>query len=442
VGATDVWLLDYMVHNLTPRTETVYIVYDIDFVPAGEAQAGGMKPIKPLWIDVRGEDRPYYPVFNVERGYGHVNPRTGRHECTYPAERCAAKDPFGADQPGNGKGYDFVLPAAGTIVGLGGHVHPGGLRDELSLVRKVGGRELQRRIFTSRAVYFDKLGPVSWDFAMTVTPRTWAVRVNAGDIIRLNTVYEAEIASWYEGMGIALAYFAPGDSSGVDPFQMVRVRANASAPTRSRPRHRRRSGHRARPSPRRAKRKQPRTRRNRSAARAPVRWRWSYVPLHTEGEVTHGHLAENDRHGGGQTRPLSTTNGPVTSSITIANFSYGSANLSDSAAQGIPRVPANAALTFNNLDAVAGIWHSITTCAQPCTGATGVSYPVADALPPLDSAELGWSPEPYPLDGSQASSQQGSITFVPSQAGLSPGTYTFFCRIHPFMRGAFKVIPG
>jgi plastocyanin len=24
---------------------------------------------------------------------------------------------------------------------------------------------------------------------------------------------------------------------------------------------------------------------------------------------------------------------------------------------------------------------------------------------------------------------------------LSPGTYTYFCRIHPSMRGAFRVVP-
>ena len=24
-------------------------------------------------------------------------------------------------------------------------------------------------------------------------------------------------------------------------------------------------------------------------------------------------------------------------------------------------------------------------------------------------------------------------------ANLQPGTYTYFCRIHPFMRGAFRV---
>ena len=25
-------------------------------------------------------------------------------------------------------------------------------------------------------------------------------------------------------------------------------------------------------------------------------------------------------------------------------------------------------------------------------------------------------------------------------ATLAPGTYTYFCRIHPFMRGAFRVV--
>ena len=25
---------------------------------------------------------------------------------------------------------------------------------------------------------------------------------------------------------------------------------------------------------------------------------------------------------------------------------------------------------------------------------------------------------------------------------LGPGTYTYFCRIHPFMRGAFRVVAG
>jgi plastocyanin len=35
----------------------------------------------------------------------------------------------------------------------------------------------------------------------------------------------------------------------------------------------------------------------------------------------------------------------------------------------------------------------------------------------------------------------GSATWKTPKS-LSPGTYTYFCRVHPFMRGAFRVVPG
>ena len=33
----------------------------------------------------------------------------------------------------------------------------------------------------------------------------------------------------------------------------------------------------------------------------------------------------------------------------------------------------------------------------------------------------------------------GEPRHVEDAADLKPGTYTYFCRVHPFMRGAFKV---
>ena len=41
----------------------------------------------------------------------------------------------------------------------GGHVHPGGLEDQVSLVR---GAKV-KRVFNSDAHYWEKAGPVSWD---------------------------------------------------------------------------------------------------------------------------------------------------------------------------------------------------------------------------------------------------------------------------------------
>jgi plastocyanin len=46
----------------------------------------------------------------------------------------------------------------------------------------------------------------------------------------------------------------------------------------------------------------------------------------------------------------------------------------------------------------------------------------------LDSAQLGV--------GTPAS---GKLVWS-TPTGLKPGTYTFFCRIHPFMRGVFRII--
>ena len=64
---------------------------------------------------------------------------------------------------------------------------------------------------------------------------------NAGDTVRLTSTYENKNSAWYENMGIVLLYVAKDDNSGVDPFAK------------------------------------------------PVDWR---------GVLTHGHLHENDNHGG------------------------------------------------------------------------------------------------------------------------------------------------
>ena len=386
VGGGDVWTLGYMLHNLTPIEEHVYLTYDLDYTPAEMAESEGVKKIIPLWLDVMNRLNPLYPVFNVQRGFGHYDKKYKRKVCVYPKERCANFTPFGEDQPGNGVGWDWTVPQNydGTIVGMGGHVHPGGLEDQVSLVR---GKKA-KRVFTSEAKYWDKAGPVSWDMAMTVTKPDYRLRIRPGDKIRLNAVYDSQQASWYENMGIVMAFLAPGDTSGIDVF-------------------------------------------NDSAAGAKIS---------TLGDVTHGHLAENDNHGGNGGRPLPAANGPVTNRINITNYQYKPGDLN--APGSIPRVRANKKLTFFNGDDKDLVWHTITTCRAPCTAQTGIAYPLANAMPAIDSLEIGLG---FPGLGTYRRSQpaSGKVTFAltPDKAGLRAGqTYTYFCRIHPFMRGAFKVV--
>ncbi|MEA2497489.1 MAG: hypothetical protein QOJ29_5400, partial [Thermoleophilaceae bacterium] len=383
IAGSDEWSLAYMLHNLTPNAENVYVTYDLDYTAAEEAESQGIKKVIPLWLDVQNRNLPLYPVFNVQRGFGHYDTKYKRKVCIFPKETCANFNPYGQNQQGNGVGWDWQIPPQydGTIVGMGGHLHPGGLEDQVSLVR---GKQT-KRVFTSEANYWDKAGPVSWDMAMTVTPPDWRLRVRSGDKIRLNAVYDSQQSSWYENMGIVMAFVAPGDTSGTDVF-------------------------------------------------APG------AKLATTGEVTHGHLAENDNHGGSNPRPLPTGKGPLVNRINIANYVYSPGDLSRPG--GIPRVRANKKLTFFNSDDKDVVWHTITTCASPCTASTGIAYPLANAMPALDSLEVGLGfPQLGFLSRSQPASGKVSFSVTPQKAGLQVGqTYTYFCRIHPFMRGAFKVV--
>src|SRR4051794_30627392 len=139
VGPTDSWQLLYMVHSAVQQPMATYITYDVDFVPQANGDALGMKPALPIWLDVRPSA---YPVFNVQRKYGGAD-----GSCTWPREACADFDPYGKPipgngQPANGKGTDYKLPDAGgtfgswsnfqggTLIGLGGHLHPGGIENE------------------------------------------------------------------------------------------------------------------------------------------------------------------------------------------------------------------------------------------------------------------------------------------------------------------------
>jgi hypothetical protein len=471
VPGTDNWQINYMIHNATPRTETLWVVWDLDFVPKDAAERRGIRNVVPLWLDVlRNSDRPVYPVFNVQKGFGQINRATGRRECAFPRERCAAFDPYGRLQPANGTGWDYTIPEGlgGTIVGMAGHVHPGGLRDEVSVVRGEGPSARVRHIFDSEAIYWDPRGPVSWDMSMTATKPEWRVKVRAGDRLRLNGVYDSQIGSWYEGMGIVMAFVAPGDESGVDPFAYVRVREQVSAPAcgvrrrhrrgrgrrvrkrasapacKVRRRHRRGRGRRVRSRASAAARKVRHRpghgrRRARRRAKPTYRWVWRPVPIDTTGRVTHGHLPENSNHGGDYVRPLTARDGPETTQIGIGNFHYSQGDLSTVDSDGIPRVRYGSRLSFWNFDAAAGIWHTITTCVAPCTGTYGISYPLADDPQNLDSLVLGYSPTGR---GTQPAADRAGFEIDPARNGLRPGTvYTYFCRVHPFMRGAFKVVP-
>ncbi|MGO9876636.1 MAG: hypothetical protein ACLPVY_22915 [Acidimicrobiia bacterium] len=370
---SDRWLLDYMLHNLTPNRAQVWITYDIDFIPATSPAAKGIVAVRPIWMDVQNGEG--YPVFNVPKGGGQNGNYTYPDDATNPYLGGPAKNVWTVDQNG-------------VLISTAGHVHPGGLHTDLWLQRdgavvpanlaKPGTTDTVH-LFTSVAHYYEPAGPVSWDMSMSATPENWHVQVHKGDKLEITATYGSKNESWYEAMGIMVVWMAYGNG-GTDPFT-----TNVNAP----------------------------------------------------GILTHGHLTEDDNHGSptpdlkhyvDETKLPShmVPNGYV---IDISNFTYSAGDMS--IATSVPTIKVGQSITFDNLDAPLGngIWHTITSCAAPCDGYTGIAYPLANGPIQFDSGELGTAGPP----------SSGSVTWS-TPTNLPPGTYTYFCRIHPFMRGAFRVV--
>jgi plastocyanin len=464
IGAADQWLLLYMVHSAVTEPTEVWITYDIDFVAEADAEEIGIVEAKPVWLDVQHKaiakgapETSGNPVFNVQKGFGHYDKELGQRVCSWPEENCARHDVYGGVTPQQGKpakvpGADWKVTKdmAGTLVTMGGHLHPGGLRDEVSLVRK--GKE--KMIHISDAVYWDRKKPGtdplttehkghrmgkaggpsnSWDFSMTGTGAflDWKVKIKAGDILRLNAVYDSQHASWYENMGIVMAWVAPNDPhkpAGVDVFDDD-VKLDPRVPT--------------------------------NAIKSPGWLKPSCKPdltgskktLCLRGQVTHGHLPESSNFGGcaGGCPPLPKKNGEFVTDVHMPLFTYGVADMGVVGQTGVPRVRVGETVRFWNTDTLLNIWHTVTRCAAPCTGATGLDYPTPDGSRgpgdkmDFDSTEIG-----YGLFFSPASGQIGDEDKPTDEAvrdGLyweftptRPGTYPFFCRIHPSMRGVIRVV--
>jgi plastocyanin len=288
----------------------------------------------------------------------------------------------------------------GVLVATAGHLHPGGLHTDL-YVRRRGARirparcgtkptaAVRRRcrrnaprgragtahLFRSKARYYEPAGAVSWDVSMTGTPADWRVRLRRGDVLRTSATYDSARAAWWESMGIMVAYMADG-GPGRDPF-----RRRVSFP----------------------------------------------------GRVTHGHLAENDNHGGRASRIPDARllpDGPENpGTVDILDFRYALGDLSLSGPGGRPPViRPGQTLLFRNGDDADAVYHSISSCKPPCNRTTGIAYPLADGPVQFESGTLG----------SAAPPATGALEWKTPDA-LRPGTYTYFCRIHQFMRGAFRV---
>lgn len=283
-----------------------------------------------------------------------------------------------SQRPVVGPAQKWTVRKPSTILGTVAHLHPGGLYGDLKVTRN----GVTKRLFRSYAKYWEPAGPVSWDVAMTMTPPDWRVELQPGDVVSVHGTYETKRASWYESMAIMpLAVFDGVGVGGVDPFV-----TNVDKP----------------------------------------------------GVLTHGALNENANHGGGDfglpdARRLlsgSSPKGPVT----IKGFLYSRGDMLNGLKR-VPTVRQGQSLTFKNLDdngSTTDIFHTVTACKAPCNKETGIAYPLADGPVDFDSGELGTGPAGFTAAKNELSWK--------TPKSLRVGTYTYFCRVHPFMRGAFRVV--
>jgi hypothetical protein len=395
------WIINHMIHDLTAAPQRVFITYTLYFIPDTAPEAAGITRVDTQWMDVQGV-KPY-PVFNALRGTGT------KGKLTYPDQ---VKSAYAADGVVRNR---WVADHDGTLVATAGHLHPGGLWTDLNVTRD--GRTV--RLFRSRANYFEPTGAVSWDVAMSATAPDWRVAIKTGDVLSVNATYDTTRASWYEVMGIMPVAMTEQPDGGVDPFTEA---------------------------------------------------------VDQTDYLTHGRLSENiDRNirkaAPDLSNPIRLRRGPVKDTITIKNFLYSQGDLAYPGSKGLPpTIRQGQQLTFVNQDApLTERFHTITACKSPCNLTGGIGYPLANGPRTFDSGELGYGPTvdqgvyaggngsvpitpvintPAPLSACKgvpglvsviANGCVGTVTWK-TPKNLAVGNYTYFCRIHPFMRGAFRVV--
>jgi plastocyanin len=405
VGADANWGLNYMIHSLNSTSgRQVYITWEIDWVPQTTPARTDINPVSIQWLDVAGLPH-IYPVFDAKRSYDS----NGDGQFVFPDEVSTdPSQPSYAERGNISSARTWTLKNPETLVFGAGHLHPGGMHVDLQVARdgpdagSVDGDDPSeiRPLFKSDAHYYEPAGAVSWDVSMEATPPDWRISLKAGDTVSINVTYDVRKASWYEAMGILpLAVSPVSDPMAKDPFD------------------------------------------DDAAVKA----------MYDEGGIlTHGRLPENIDYQANKNlhlpdpRDLKARKKKVAKTgIAIQGFLFQQGGFS--AIKGFPTnlmrpptIKTGQSVTFTNEDALFDapdtqeVWHSITSCKAPCNRGSGIGYPLARGPIDFDSGQLGFG------NGTSSEVTTGSAVYT-TPAFNKPGTYTYFCRIHPFMRGSIRV---
>ena len=296
------------------------------------------------------------------------------------------------------KPVTWTSPVDGTLVGIGGHLHPGG---EWVNVTNQGsttnpcpttpGNTVPGTLMIHEGAipHVPAAGDFSEDYQTETTHPAWREPIHKGDRIVLDSSYENRDHAWYVVMTHEGFYFDTHQApqGRCKPYMVGGWSKKWKNPTKGVP--------------------------NR-------RWRMDEAMCGIP-----GYPACEHPDSGPPPTPVHSTQ------INILNFTY---QPGDRAASGalnmIPWLRQGEQLRFVNEDWGAGIRHSATSCPWPCNGKYVSNYPLADGR--FDSGILGYDPI-----------SEGNPTGVSTTdtTNMAPGKYAYFCRIHPWMRGAFEIVP-
>ena len=362
--------LIYMLHNKTDQPMEVWIVLHVQFEHGTKQQLEAIR------------HRPYHDVSGALFGRTYNVPRQPHGDGRWEY----AKD--------SGRVIEWTSPTDGTIIGAGGHVHPGGKQvvfenygSKANPCPNTGNGYGGTLLIKEDEI--DHNVPLSEDYQTEVTHPAWRAPIHKGDRLRISGTYENKAHAWYrvmthEGLYVDKAEQPKGHCK---PYMIGKWKRTWKDPTQG-------------------------------------------VPNRTWGNHTDDYCGT--RYGGPpcekpEKLPPDSAFMHQTA-VHISNFQYLLGDRSSGLAGGkYPSIKRGEQLTFFNDDQFADIRHTVTTCPWPCNGKYVANYPLADGR--WDSGTLGYDV----VDGGSPS----PISATPRN--LPAGIYTYFCRIHPWMRGAFRV---
>jgi len=377
-----------MLHNKTAETQVVFLRVRIQMIygthdEIKQAKEWNLQKLLPVLIG---------STFNVPRTGGIFDfPLDTTKKSMGPYSNY--HNPISDTKVKPGVGQVFKIPWDGTIIIGAGHSHPGAKAVVLSNLGTKsdpcggdGDRFPGVTLARSRNITRGDVFP-SEEFQMGLTQPAWRVHVRKGDRLALNGVYNARHYAFSDAMSYFGLYVDRSTKTSNSEACEAELIGKPDAP-QSKVTH---------------------TVKNQS---------WMHHALPT---------CKRCNEKGKRPPP-----GPSTNTVHIVGHQYLPGDLNSGGELGPPVVQKGDTLRFVNEDYAEGfVRHSVTSCKAPCNGDYVANYPFADGV--FESGALGYTwQETYVT-------AKDEPTWELDTSKLDKGYYTYYCRLHAWMRGGFYV---